>query len=45
MEYNKSTDEAVKEWLRIENERLIDEEIQINDNLVGWLCHNAYDNE
>jgi len=34
MGHNKSTDEAVKEWLEIENEGLIDEKIQINDNSV-----------
>ncbi len=45
IEYNKTSDEAVREWLEIENERPIDEEIQIEDNLVGWLCHDAYDNE
>jgi len=44
-EYNKSLDEAVREWLEIENEGQIDEEIQIKDNLIEWLCHNAYDNE
>ncbi len=45
MKYKKTSDEAVKEWLEIENEGLIDEEIQIVDNPVGWLCHDAYDNE
>ncbi len=43
MEHNKSSDEAVREWLEIENEGLI--EILIKDNLVGWLCYDAYDNE
>ncbi len=45
MEYGKTPDEAVREWLEIENERLIGEEIKITDNPVGWLCHDAYDNE
>jgi len=45
VEHNKTSDEAVREWLEIENERPIDEEIQIVDNPVGWLCHDAYDNE
>ncbi len=45
VEYNKTPDEAVREQLEIENERLINEEIQIVDNPVGWLCHDAYDNE
>ncbi len=45
MEYNKTLDEAVREWLEIENEGLTDEENQIVDNPVGWLCHDAYDNE
>ena len=45
MEYGKTPDEAVREWLEIENEGKIDEEIQIADNPVGWLCHDAYDNE
>src|SRR6266542_3461607 len=43
--YGKTPDEAVREWLEIENEGKIDEEIQIADNPVGWLCHDAYDNE
>jgi len=42
---NKTLEEAVKEWLEIENEGSINEEIQIVDNLVEWLCHDAYDNE
>ena len=45
VEHNKSPDEAVRKWLEIENEGLIDEEISIEDNLIGWLCHDAYDNE
>ncbi len=45
MKHNKISDEAVKEWLEIENEGLIDEEVQIVDNPVKWLCHDAYDNE
>ena len=45
MEHNKIPDEAVREWLKIENEGLINEEIQIGDNPVEWLCHNIYDNE
>ncbi len=45
IEYNKSLDKAVRKWLEIENERLIDEKILIKDNLVGWLCHDAYDNK
>ncbi len=46
MKHNKSSDEAVREWLKIENKGLIDEEIQIDDdNPIGWLCHDAYDNE
>ncbi len=36
---------AVREWLEIENEGLIDEKVQIDNNSVGWLCHDAYDNE
>ncbi len=35
IEYNKSSTKAVKEWLEIKNEGLIDEEIQIIDNPVG----------
>ncbi len=45
VEYNKSPDEAVREWLEIENEGLIDRKILIEDNPVGWLCHDAYNNE
>ena len=45
MEHNRSVDKAVREWLKIENERPIDEKIQIEDNPVGWLYHDAYDNE
>ncbi len=45
VEHHKSPDEAIKEWLEIENEGPIDEEIQIIDNSVEWLCHDAYDNE
>ncbi len=45
VEHGKNSNEAVKEWLEIENEGPPDEEIQITDNPVGWLCHNAYDNE
>ena len=45
MKYEKTPDEAVREWLEIENEGSIDEEIQIADNPVGWLCHDIYDNE
>ncbi len=45
VKYNKSPDEAVRKWLKIKNEGLIDEKIQIKDNPVGWLCHNTYDNE
>src|SRR6266498_1695774 len=45
IECNKSPDEAVREWLEIENEGSINEEILIEDNPVGWLCHNAYDNK
>ncbi len=45
MEHNKIPDEAVREWLKIENEGLINEEIQIGDNPVEWLCHDIYDNE
>ncbi len=45
MKYGKTPDEAVREWLEIENEGPIDEETQIVDNPVGWLCHDAYDNE
>src|SRR6266498_2084856 len=45
VEHNKTSEKAVREWLEIENEGPIDEEIQIADNLVGWLCHDAYDNE
>ncbi len=42
IEHNKSPDEAVKEWLEIENKESIGEKIQIKDNLIEWLC---YDNE
>src|SRR6266508_1429037 len=45
VEYNKISDKVVREWLEIENEGLMDEEIQVADNPVGWLCHDAYDNE
>src|SRR6266511_147000 len=45
VEHDKTSDEAVREWLEIENEGPIDEEIQIADNPVGWLCYDAYDNE
>jgi len=45
VEHDKTSDEAVRKWLEIENEGPIDEEIQITENSVGWLCHNAYDNE
>ncbi len=45
MEYDKTPDEAVKEWLEIENEGSINKEIQITDNPVGWLCHDTYDDE
>src|SRR6266542_5141920 len=40
MEYDKTPDEAVREWLEIENEGLFNTEI--TDNPVGWLCHDAY---
>ncbi len=45
VEYNKIPNEAVREWLEIENEGLIDKEIQVVDNPVEWLCHDTYDNE
>ena len=45
MEYDKTPDEAVREWLEIENEGPIDKETQITDNPVGWLCHDVYDNK
>src|SRR6266540_330792 len=45
VEYDKTPDEAVKEWLEIENEGSINKEIQITDNPVGWLCHDIYDDE
>jgi len=45
VKHKKSLDEAVREWLEIENEGPIDEKIQITDNPVEWLCHDAYDNE
>jgi len=45
VKYDKNSDEAVREWLEIKNEGPIDEKILIEDNLVKWLCHNAYDNE
>ncbi len=45
VEHGKDSDEAVREWLEIENEELINQEIKIMDNPVGWLCHDAYDNE
>src|SRR6266542_2791866 len=37
VKHNKSSDKAVREWLKIENEELIDEKISIEDNLIGWL--------
>jgi len=45
VKHNKNPDEAVRKWLEIENEGLINEEILIKDNPIGWLCHNTYDNE
>jgi len=45
IEYNKILDEVVRKWLKIKNERQIDEEIQIEDNPIGWLCYDAYDNK
>ena len=45
VKHNKTSDEAIREWLEIENKGPIDEEIRIVDNPVGWLCHDAYDNE
>ena len=45
MKHNKSPVEAIKEWLKIENKGSIDEEIQIDNNPVGWLYYDAYDNE
>jgi len=35
--------EAIEKWLKIENKGRID--IQIEDNSLGWLCHNTYDSE
>ena len=35
VEHNKSLNEAVREWLKIENEGLIDKKIQVEDNPVG----------
>ena len=35
VEHNKSLDEAVREWLEIENKGPLDEKIQIEDNSVG----------
>ena len=45
MKHNKSLEKAVREWLEIENEGSIDEEIQIKDNPIGWLCYDVYDNK
>src|SRR6266545_7362359 len=45
VEYGKIPNEAVREWLEIEDEGPISQEIEIIDNPVGWLCHDAYDNE
>ena len=45
MKYNKSLDEAVREQLKIENERPLNKEVQIDDNPVGWLYYDVYDNE
>ncbi len=45
VEYNKSPDKAVRKQLEIKNERLIENESQIEDNPVGWLYHDVYDNE
>jgi len=45
VKYNKSPDEVVRKWLEIENEGPLNEKIQIEDNPVGWLCHDVYDNE
>ncbi len=35
VKHNKTPDEAVRKWLEIENEELMDKEIQIVDNPVG----------
>ncbi len=45
MKYNKNSEEAVKEWLEIKNEEKINEKVQIKNNLVEWLCHDAYNNK
>jgi len=45
VECERSPDEAVRKWLEIENKGPIDKEILIEDNPVGWLCYNAYDNK
>ncbi len=45
VEYNKSSDEVIREWLEIENEGPINEKILIKDNPIGWLYHDAYDDE
>src|SRR6266498_598147 len=45
VEYGKTPNEAIREWLEIENEGPNSQEIEITDNPVGWLCHDAYDNE
>ena len=43
--WTKDPNEAVREWLEIENEGPNNQETEITDNPVGWLCHDAYDNE
>src|SRR6266542_2631461 len=45
VEHNKTSDKVVREWLEIENEGPLDEEIQIADNPIEWLCNDTYDNE
>ncbi len=45
VEHGKSLNEVVREWLEIKNEELINKEILIEDNPVGWLYHDVYDNK
>jgi len=36
---------VVAKWLKIENKEKINENIQVKEDPIGWLCHDAYDNE
>ncbi len=47
MKHNKSSNEIVRKWFKIENEKRIKDDIekQIKNNSVEWLYYNAYDNK